>query len=138
MKLFYFYLEQSHRLYDFEAIKALKVFIDFILGYVLVMVGPKEWTKDQMMKYDILRNAWVFEVIHRCIGEFDLKEDGEYVRKDTMTSKSSTSSHITKTIEEYHRLHSGICSVLRNSVEKIGFLLYKLDNFSIFPTSIEQ
>lgn len=41
IKLFDFYLEQNHRLYDFEAIKTLRGFIDFILEYVLVMVKPK-------------------------------------------------------------------------------------------------
>lgn len=50
-----------------EGITKMKVFLDYILNNVLVLVKRTDWTKQQMILFDISRNVWVVEVTMKCL-----------------------------------------------------------------------
>lgn len=76
-----------------------------------------------MMLYDVGRNIWIIELISTCLDRIE---------------ELSKQKNIVRGTTEQQRLQVSLCSMLRNSMERIGLLVYKFDNFSIFPQSISK
>ena len=78
-----------------------------------------------MVLYDVSRNIWALEIITHAMNQLKqlkLPEGALIPGKD----------------DEHKRIYVTICSMQRNAIERIALLIYKFDNFSIFPTTIPQ
>lgn len=45
----------------------LKYFIDFVNSNVLVLTRNHQWGKDKVVMFDLAKNIWNLELIHKCM-----------------------------------------------------------------------
>lgn len=89
--------------------------------------------------FDLAKNIWNLELIHKCM-DLMQQQSHSFISIDSPHTNNNSGSKGERMGErkELNKLKVSLCSLLRNSIERIGFILYDFDCYSIFANTLTQ